>query len=250
MPFTLPSIDLVEPTPAPFTDASEILSPPLTNTQRQLRDQLQRAWAEPLTNKQRKFVSALFGNGFNVQKAAKTADPTMTAVVAARKGKYWYSLPTVQHAIEVAYTYFDEAQKVRFEDLVGELRAIAFSNIMDFHKLDPRTKEPVLNLPSDPNDPKLKAIAEITTEDTKFGVKSKIKVHDKLSAIEKLLKILDPSKDDPNKNALGVVVHNINIIPVPAGQFLPAPQVEDRPLLELKAKREQPLITFNAQNNV
>jgi hypothetical protein len=244
MGFTLPTTDLVEPTVAPFLEGSGITAPPLTNTQRRLRDQLQSAFAEPLTNKQRMFVSALFGNGFNQLKAAKEADPSLSNAAAARKGKYWYSLPQVQHAIEVAYTYFDEAQKVRFEDIIGELRVIAFSNIMDFHSIDPKTKDPILTLPDDPDDPRLKAISEISTEDTKFGVKSKIRVHDKLNAIEKLLKILDPAKNDPDKNVgAAVTIQNINIIPVPTGQFIPAPKFEAKPLLELTRIPAKPLLT-------
>lgn len=244
MAFTLPSTDLIEPIAPPFLDDSDIARPPLTNTQRRLQDQLRTAFAEPLTNKQRKFVSALFGNGFNQLKAAKEADPSLSNAAAARKGKYWYSLPQVQHAIEVAYTYFDEAQKVRFEDIVGELRIIAFSNIMDFHAKDPKTGDVVMLLPDDPDDPRLKAISEISIEDTKFGVKSKLRVHDKLNAIEKLLKILDPKSDtDKNNVGAGVTIQNINIIPVPAGQFIPAPQFEAKPLLELTRIPDKPLIS-------
>lgn len=246
MPFNLPTTDLPKPTPAPFIDNSPHIRPQISNEQRILRDQLEKAWAEPLTNTQRKFVSALFGNGFSVAKAAKDADPSLSWAAAQRKGKYWYGLPAVQHAIEVAYSYFDETQKARYEDLVGELRIIATSSIMDFYEIDKRTGDPVLSMPKD-GDPRLKAIAEISTEDTKFGVRSKVKLYDKLNAIDKLLKILDKDKGDESARGPGVVVQNINIIPVPAGQFLPAPTMETGPLLELTPLRERPLITVKQQ---
>src|SRR5262249_15804103 len=122
--------------PEPYTPPPNG-KPSLSPAQLSARDALDEQWYRPLTNKQRKFVSALFANGFDVGKAAKEADPSLTSTKAVAKGKYWYKLAAVKAAIEASFSYYQESCKVRHEELMGELRAIAFANIMDFHKVMP-----------------------------------------------------------------------------------------------------------------
>lgn len=193
------------------------------------RDNAEKQWYKLLTHKQRLFVCALFGNGFDVVAATKEIVPTLTTTEARAKGAYWYALPKVRNAIEALFAYYQESTKVRWEDLITELRTVAFANIMDFYEVSPNG-DPELRLPKNPT-VNLKAIAEINVEYTRFGQKSRIKMHDKMGAIDRLIKLLQPSAGAGD--GASIVVQNINIIPVPQGQFLPAPVINEQPLIDV-----------------
>lgn len=221
----------IEHTPKPPLDR-----PRFSLNQIIARDVLDKQWYKLLTHKQRLFVCALFANGFDIAKATKEVVPTIGSITEARaKGKYWYSLPKVRTAIDAIFSYYQENTRVRWEDIVSELQTIAFANIMDFYVVDKRG-DPILTLPKT-SDPRFAAIAEIYVEETRFGQKSRIKMHDKMSAIDRLMKILQPGANAANEGNVGgtsVVVQNINIIPVPPGQFLPAPVIDQKPIIDVK----------------
>ena len=225
MPFQLPDTRIA-PTPAPVP----VLLPPrgrpiYTREQAEARINADRTWFRPLTHKQRRFVGALFANGFDIAQAALEADPTIQDERTARRiGNRWYALSAVKEAIEGVHTFYQESTKVRFDDLVDELRAIAFSSIADHVEPD---GEPKL---FDETSSNVRAIKSIRRRQTKYGEDTTIEMHDKLSAIDKLLKISAPkgvnvgSLDDKSEQGDTVVnVHTVNIIPVPQGHFLPAP---------------------------
>lgn len=182
------------------------------------------AWYRPLTHKQRRFVCALYANGFDVTAAMIEADPEIENEREARRlGNRMLALKSVRAAVAAVDTYYTESTKVRFEDLVDELRVIAFSSITDHVRSDGEPK------PLDETNHKVVAIKKIVRRQTKYGEDTTIEMHDKLGAIEKLLKMYAPkgsgvSADDEERNGdTNVSVQTINIIPVPQGQFLPAP---------------------------
>lgn len=223
------------------TPAPPVGRPEYSLTQIASRDVVEQQWYKLLTHKQRLFVCALFANGFDFAAAAREVVPNLNLVQARAKGKYWYNLPKVRAAVENIFTHYQEATKVRWEDLIGELRTIAFANIMSFYSTD-RDGTIDLNLPSD-GDPALKAIAEISIEHTRFGPKSRIKMHDKMGAIDRLIKLLQPSAGSIGEGG-SIVVQNINIIPVPQGQFLPAPVINQSPIIDVTPTKTSPKLSL------
>lgn len=176
-----------------------------------------------LTHKQRVFVDAYLAHDFDAAKAASVAG--YPADECARVGRRMLKKSEVEQAIKYALQYFTETQKLRFERLVEELRVIALVNPVDL--VDPESVE--LRADLDPeNDPRFRAIKKIKKTVTKYGENIEYEFHDKLSAIDKLLKILAPQLADPDdamkqNGTTNVNVTNVNIVPVPSGQFLPAP---------------------------
>jgi len=217
MPFTLP--DLRPQAPQQILTGLPTYRPAVTPQQLQARTRAEEAWYRPLTHKQRRFVAALYANGFDIEKAAKEADPSLTHPRAV--GGKWMKLPSIIASIEALHAYYTESTKVRFDDLLAELQAIAFSDISNFFDDDGQ-------LPT-PGDPKYKSVAEIAITPTRWGRSIRVKQYDKLAAMEKLLKIYSPTHDTSsvlNPVATGsttVNVQTVNIIPVPQGQFIPAP---------------------------
>lgn len=214
--------------------APPVSRPAMSREQIVARDALQEKWYKPLTHRQRKFVSAMFANGFDATKAALEVDPSLSPQAARSKGKYWYGLPTVLQAIDAVFDYYNENTRVRFEDIIAELRTIAFTNIMDFYTIGP-DGQPELTMPK-VKDARFVAISEINIEYTKFGQKSRVKLHDKMGAIDRLMKLLMPTAEDRSTGA-GITIQNINIIPVPQGQFLPAPTFEHKPIIDVTPQK-------------
>lgn len=234
MPFQLPDLRSPPP-PRPITLFPEG-RPIFTREQAEAKVRTNNAWFKPLTHKQRRFIGALFANGFDIAQAALEADPTITDEKTARRiGNNWYGQVAVKAAIEEVYTYYQESTKVRFDDLVEELRLIAFSSIADHVMAD---GEPKLFDESNPN---TRVIKKITRRQTKYGEETTIELHDKLGAIDKLLRIsapkgvnVGPATGDTEKGDTTVNVQTINIIPVPSGNFLPPPPEPEfaAPLIE------------------
>lgn len=223
MPFQLPDLRVPAP-PQPVTLFPEG-RPIFTREQAEAKLRTSRAWFKPLTHKQRRFIGALFANGFDIAEAALEADPSITDLKTARRiGNNWYGQVAVKAAIEEVYNYYQESTKVRFDDLVEELRLIAFSSIGDHVSAegDPRLL--------DDTDPRTRVIKKITRRQTKYGEETTIEMHDKLGAIGALMRISAPKgvnvgaiPGDPDKGDTVVNVQTINIIPVPSGSFLPPP---------------------------
>lgn len=176
-----------------------------------------------LTHKQRVFVDAYLSHDLDATAAAREAG--FLEHEAARVGRSMLRKPVIQHAVELALQYYSETQKLRFERLVEELRIIALTNPVDL--IDPINV--VLRPDLDPEtDPRFRAIKRIKKTYSKYGENIEYEFHDKLSAVDKLLKILAPRLADPDdltkqNGPTNVNVTNVNIIPVPSGQFLPPP---------------------------
>lgn len=215
MTFLLPDL---RPAPVPLPQGRQRM----TFQQASARLDAEAAWYRPLTHKQRRFVCALYANGFDQTAAAMEADPEITNEREARRiGNRWLSTRHVRAALAAVDTYYTESTRIRFEDLVQELNVIAFSNIAQHCAAD---GEPLM---FDEDKRPTAAIKKITRSMTKYGENTTIEMHDKLGAIEKLLKIYAPkgvnTSDDTAGGDTNVNVQNINIIPVPQGNFLPAP---------------------------
>lgn len=175
-----------------------------------------------LTHKQRMFVDAYLGNDFDATKAALEAG--FAPDEAERVGRKMLKKPDIILAIQYALEYFSEKQKLRFQRIVDELTEIALTPINQV--INPITVRPII----DADDSRWKAVASVKRTETKYGTNVEFKMIDKLGAMEKLIKILRPDlakqlgEDDETKSGTVVNVQTINIIPVPSGQFLPAPE--------------------------
>lgn len=175
-----------------------------------------------LTYKQRVFVDTYLAHDFDATAAALAAGFAQDE--AERVGRKMLKRPEILQAIEFALQYFSETQKLRFERVVDEIKIIALTSITEL--VDPSTAEPLLD--RDPDDPRWRAVKKIKRTPGKYGTTVEIELHSKLDAIGKLLRILEPRlAADPDalqqNTTNNVNVTNVNIIPVPSGQFLPAP---------------------------
>lgn len=222
MPFTLP--DYRPTAPKQILTGLPSYRPAVTPAQIAARSRAEEAWFRPLTHKQRRFVAALYANGFDVVLAAREADPSIPAHRIRTVGQKWMKQPNIIAAVEALHAYYMENTKVRLEDMVEEIKAIAFSDISNFFSEDGE-------MPT-PGDPKYKSVSEIAITPTRWGRSIRVKQYDKLAAMEKLLKIYSPTHDPVAPQAPGsttVNVQTVNIVPVPQGMFIPAPSVDDAP---------------------
>ncbi|UPT53370.1 hypothetical protein [Synechococcus phage Ssp-JY38] len=171
-----------------------------------------------LTHRQRVFVDAYLSHDFDATAAALEAGFNQDEAV--RVGKKMLQKKCIQQALRYALQYYTEKEKLRFERLVEELKIIALTVITDL--VDPQTAEPK-DVPD--NDPRWRAVKRIKRTETKYGVNIEYELYEKNSAIDKLIKILKPDLEDKDPTAPGtnVNVTNVNILPVPSGQFLPPP---------------------------
>jgi len=207
-----------------------------------------------LTAQQRTFVDAYLENGFDVQEAALTALLTRDRDEALRLGKRLIRKPYIATCVQLAMDYASQRSQLRLEDVINEIKNIAFSNMGDYFKSSGGDDgEPILRLPEDHERGKLSAIQEITCEtymegkgkDSREVKRTKFKLYSKLDALEKLLKIMqaqgvkgagkDPAAAEPA--AQHVHVHTINIVAVPRGQFIPAPVLELKQIEQIPVQR-------------
>lgn len=183
---------------------------------------------QKLTNKQRVFVDAYIGYDFDETKAALECG--FKEHEARSVGRKMLRRPEIQLAVQYALKYYSEATKLRFEHLVEELKIIALTSLTDL--VDPHEVEVRPEIEDD--DVRWHAVKSIKRTETKYGTNIEYVMHDKNSAIEKLLKILSPasssSPGDPGGapqqgNITNNVTNNVGIaiVPVPSGQFVPAP---------------------------
>lgn len=211
---------------------------------------------ETLTAKQRLFVDAYLTHDMNAARAAAYAgfctldakDPDYPKE-ASRIGKRLMKLPYIQQAIELALVYHQEKNRIRVEDILNEYKNIAFAHVADFYEID-GSGVPTISLPST-GDPRLGAISEITVTPGKGENEAatvKLKMHDKMKALDVLLRVAQASEDGrisaeaavnaklletPQGGGSGASgsVQIINIFAVPTGEFLPPPEA---PVHEMK----------------
>lgn len=176
-----------------------------------------------LTQQQRKFVATYLACFDEHQSAIAVG----IALDEAKKvGRGWLRQPTIAYAIERGLTYYQALSELRFGDIVQELRQVVFGNIRDF--LDEEGVPDINAVPAD--DPRWRLVQEWHHRPGKFGDAKTVKFHNRMDAMEKLLRILAPvaakgkiGEPEPGAGDVNVNVQNINIVPVPQGQFIPAP---------------------------
>lgn len=172
-----------------------------------------------LTNKQRVFVDAYLSYDFDEVRAAKEAG--FQESDCKKMGRRMLKRPEIQQAIQYALEYYSEATKLRFERLVEELKIIALTSITDL--VDPETVE--LRSDLDESDIRFRAIKKIKRTETRYGTNVEFEMYDRMAAIDKLMKILEPERMRESEPQPTTVTTNvaISIVPVPTGQFLPPP---------------------------
>lgn len=196
-----------------------------------------------LTAKQRLFIDEYLRNGLDATKAALAAglaswSPDMAE--ARRVGRRLLRKEYIKQALDLAFAYHGESLKVELPRVIGEISKIAFATLADHFETDEWGK-PHVKMADVSEADKWAALSEVSIQPTEFGTKYKIKQHSKLDALEKLLKFAaatgftqPAAKDSGNPSAAGGTTVNcismINIVPVPAGQFLPPPVIEAAPL--------------------
>lgn len=198
-----------------------------------------------LTEKQRVFIDVYLSSGFNASDAAKRSGfcndvpkDNQYEKACATIGRRLTKSKHIAYGIQLALDYHAERSKIQTDALIAELGHVAFANMGDYFAND-GDGDPYLRMPEDHERAKLGVIKELTVDsyvegrgETARQVKSiKFKLHDKLSAIEKLLKIA-AAKGDPAVAGFGdsatvgagaPTVNVFNILPVPSGEFIPAP---------------------------
>lgn len=207
-----------------------------------------------LSEKQRMFIEVYLSSRFNASEAAKQAgycndiaqDDKYEKRCASR-GKQICNSKHIATGIELAMQYHSLRNRLDVDEMLMELRRIAFSNMGDFFVND-GAGDPQLVMPGDHERDKLACISEITIDTYMEGKgpaarevkRVKFKMHNKLDAIEKLLKIaiaqghssvVDPNKVQQELVNTGQVTNVFNFLPVPSGGFLPAPAQQLTPMM-------------------
>ena len=151
-----------------------------------------------LTKKQRRFLDALLLSGDPAQ-AARTAG--YATARAEAEGRRLLALPAVAEALRKALYQRSRLIPVTEERVLGELRAIAFSDFTRFIRVEDGTAVVTESGLLDPA--QRAAIAGI--KDTGKGVE--IKLHDKEKALELLVKYLGLfDRAEPEAASLRVVI--------------------------------------------
>lgn len=194
-----------------------------------------------LTHKQRVFVDSYLSNSLDSTIAAVEAG--FGQEEAGRVGRKMLKQKSIKHAIDLALAYYTERSKVRFDEVVDVLKSVVFTPITDF--VDPATGIAKDEIGDD--DPRWLAVKRVSREPNRYGEKVVYEMHDKHSAIEKLIKLYkldgDAAQPAPTTTNVNVEfnqsVQSISITPVPTGQFLPAPQ---SPLQQLTVTDAGPIL--------
>lgn len=147
-----------------------------------------------LTVKEATFVDAYLASGGDAIEAARIAgysENCLSGIVykLLRRDRVRDALMNKRVAISAKLG-------VTAEKVIGELGTIAFAKISDVVSWDeetvtPKALEDILNDPTKAH--VVSAIAEISIIPGKFGPAIKVKMHDKLAALEKLVRILELS---------------------------------------------------------
>lgn len=151
--------------------------------------------------------------------------------------------PYMVRALSAYAAWTSAKAKINAPTLIKELVPLALSNMLDY--IDKKTGEVILPV----DDPaKMSAIKEIRVdkvkmgrgEDSYFVEKTSLKLYDKTDAIMKFLKLIghDAAQDQPaaqvnvQQNNTNNVSVTLQIMPVPTGQFLPAPERPESSVIE------------------
>ena len=138
-----------------------------------------------LTAKQDRFCREYVVD-LNASRAARKAG--YKAKTARQQGQRLLTKVDVQQRIAELQAEVTHRLGIKAENVLHELTRIGFSNIADYLEFGPNGV--TLRNSEDLNDNQLAAVAEIIETITKHGRNLRFKLHDKLSALEKLGKHL------------------------------------------------------------
>lgn len=160
------------------------------------------AWVSPSTRisiRKKLFCEEYAAEGFkNASAAAKKAG--VSAKASASTASQWLDEEDVAGYVkELAEARFYDA-KIRSEDLIEELKAVAFGRITDFACIrtvvtpteegaEIHHREVVFTAFDQLPDHKLKALSEVGERRTKWGSQVYVRTHSKLDAIKQLREI-------------------------------------------------------------
>lgn len=158
-----------------------------------------------LPNKRRKFVDEYVVD-FNGAQAAIRAGYSPNG--ADRQAEFLLRIIEVKKAVEEKSAEIADRNQLKADDIINELKAIAFSKITEVVTWEDG-KISIKNSNAIP-EAALCCISEISETPTKTGVKTKIKLHNKISALELLGKRLGLFVDKVRHeggDGLGIILH-------------------------------------------
>jgi len=149
-----------------------------------------------LTRKQQKFVDEYMID-LNATQAAIRAG--YSAKTARETGRENLTKPVIKSAIEEAQKEARKLAKVKLERILEEYKAIAFSSITDFLRFDAKGIH-ILDS-ADIEKRLLPALAEVTEAKTANGKTTRLKLHNKIAALDALCRVLGfDGKQDENQD--------------------------------------------------
>lgn len=145
---------------------------------------------EKLTPKQQRFVEEYLVDLNATQAAIRAGYSESTATVIASQN---LTKLNIQQAIQEAMSERSKRTEITADMVVAELARVGFSNIGHYLKFN--ASGVTLNDSSLMTDDALRCVSEVTESVSKDGGSVKFKLHDKVSALEKLGRHLGIFKD-------------------------------------------------------
>jgi len=146
--------------------------------------------ASELTEKQRRFVDEYLADLNGKQAAIRCGYSEKTAEQQASR---LLSNVKVKEAVSLKQKILSERLNISAERVLQEYAKIAFSNMRDFVNWD--NGAIAIRPASELSDEQTACVAEISDTPSQFGSKIKIKLHDKLSALDSIARHLGMFKD-------------------------------------------------------
>jgi len=141
---------------------------------------------QTLTDKQQRFVEEYLLD-LNATKAAIRAGYSKKS--ARQQGAENLSKPVIQAAIQQAMDERSLRTEIKADQVIEELARIGFSDITHYIKTGPKGKLIFRNLNELPGE-LMRCVAELSETQNKYGDARRIKMYDKLRALEMLAKHL------------------------------------------------------------
>lgn len=190
-----------------------------------------------LTHKQRFFLDSYITHGQDGLAAAREArlvgddEPDSAANHAAAR---LLRKPYMVKAVEAWFEWSAARAEIQAPELIRGLLPLATSNMADYVSKDGDIALPIHDraLMAAVKEIRVDVVRQGRGEDARYVEKISLKLYDKVDATMKLLKLMghDGAQDQPGtqvnvqQNNTNTIAVNLQIMPVPSGQFLPAPE--------------------------
>lgn len=159
-----------------------------------------------LTRKQKAFVQEYLVDLNGTQAAIRAGYSPRTAQVQASK---MLALPHVQEAVQAAIKAREKRTEITQDRVLAELARIAFADLKDYVAFGPKQEVTF----KDPEHVDGRVIAEIGETITQYGGSKRLKLHDKLRALELLGKHLGMFVDRVEHTGAGGGPINLQGVP-------------------------------------